>query len=833
MNAKVQPTTEPESPPSDTFATAATRRATLLRALVVIAGLVLPQVFLYWPSLLGQQLLLPLDNLSRPRMYVPLAPEQRAVDPRDYQNLLLDDLILSIEFRRQYAVERVRQGELPLWTPYLFCGAPFLAANNTAVFSPFRVIDYLLDSPVSHAWAHLAKVLWMGVGAYLFFRRTLDATFWAAAIGSWSFPLATYFVFWQGYPPSYTASWLPWLLLANWAIVARPSGWGGIGLALATAGLLVSGHAGSATHVLIVSGLYSLACVGRRFAWGGLISRPAMAALVVTITGWSVGFLVASPQNLTTIDYLRISQRVERRDSGLVEHPPVGVRVLPQFALPYIYGSSLGASRFLDREQANWFESAAQASCGVLLTLVFAPLAWANSRRTYELVFWMFIAAFASSHILKIPLLVQVLHIPPLHLLQNNRFVFVTAWAVITLAVIGLDTLFRGEYRPSAWFAFPLGLVVLLGAYCIYLWIIPHETIRHVQESANSPLTEAFASALWHHFQGIYTWSFGICLIAASMWIAIWTRWIAPGWLPVVVTVLVLGELLWNAAGINAQCDRELYYPELPALRAIAEGPSGRITGVNCLPPNLGISHRLRHVRGYDGAYPSRIFDLFSIAQREGKELSADTHPHALMGMTPAEESAVLDMLNLKYRIHRGYPPSDVEPWHQSLDYWVTLSETSLPRSYVPQRVEVVPESRQRLERLAADDFDPREVAFVEAPLAQPIENARGTVEMIVDEPERVVIEAQMETPGLVVLADLWYIAWKAYVNGQPVPIHRANHALRGIEVPAGHSTIEFRFDSDHLRLGFQLSALAAVILTGWAACVVGLGRRRASGSIR
>jgi uncharacterized membrane protein YfhO len=73
-----------------------------------------------------------------------------------------------------------------------------------------------------------------------------------------------------------------------------------------------------------------------------------------------------------------------------------------------------------------------------------------------------------------------------------------------------------------------------------------------------------------------------------------------------------------------------------------------------------------------------------------------------------------------------------------------------------------------------------------------------------------------METPGLVVLADNWDRGWHAYWNGRPVPVLRANYAIRGVVVPAGNGTLEFIYQPASLILGLWLAGLAAIVLAGW-----------------
>src|SRR5204863_2646491 len=137
----------------------------------------------------------------------------------------------------------------------------------------------------------------------------------------------------------------------------------------------------------------------------------------------------------------------------------------------------------------------------------------------------------------------------------------------------------------------------------------------------------------------------------------------------------------------------------------------------------------------------------------------------------------------------------------------------------IPRRVEMVTDERERLDKLGSTQFDPRAVAYVESAVSLP-EECRGEAEISSEVPTRVNVSVKMETPGLLVLSDLWDKGWHAYLNGERVPILRANHAVRGVLVPAGVGTVEFRYESESLALGTKLAMLAGMILLSWLAIV-------------
>ena len=145
-------------------------RTRTFRGIVLVAGLVVTQFILFGPSLIGRKILLPMDVLTIPGCYLSPTEAARWGPPQDP---ILSDPVLEFETERRFAVSEIRSGRFPLWDPHEYCGAPFLAANWSCIFSPFRVLDYFWPGPSVIAWDQMLKVLVAGIGAYLFCRRAL------------------------------------------------------------------------------------------------------------------------------------------------------------------------------------------------------------------------------------------------------------------------------------------------------------------------------------------------------------------------------------------------------------------------------------------------------------------------------------------------------------------------------------------------------------------------------------------------------------------------------------------------------------------------------------
>jgi len=88
--------------------------------------------------------------------------------------------------------------------------------------------------------------------------------------------------------------------------------------------------------------------------------------------------------------------------------------------------------------------------------------------------------------------------------------------------------------------------------------------------------------------------------------------------------------------------------------------------------------------------------------------------------------------------------------------------------------------------------------------------------------PESVEVETTVDRPALVVLTDTFYPGWEATVDGQPVPILRADYLFRAVPITAGSHTVRFTYRPASVRIGAACTAAALVTLA-----VVGVASRR------
>jgi hypothetical protein len=680
----------------------------------------------------------------------------------------------------------------------------------------------------------LAKSLLAGWGAFLFFRRVLGVAFWPAALGSWCYPMTAYFIVWQGFFLSATVAVYPWVLLAVDRLIRRPASAWGPGLAVLTALLLTIGATDIAALALLAAGLFALWRLGLRYGptrrWGKLAG--AGTALGVA---WGVGFLLAAPYLLPLTEYVRTGSRMTRRGGGAEERPPGGLEQLPQTVLPLYYGSTQKGRVLL--VPGNIPESAAAAYAGLLAALLLAPLGWTSRRHRALNLFWLVQAVLALAWVLNLPLLVPLMRSPGLNMLSFNRFTFAAAFAVVATAVVGLDVLRRGLPEPRMWYGIPILLLAGLAAWCFdRASALPEPLGKELEQQARAIPNPQVGLAILKRSRNLFRtdqWiGAGWCVAGAVLWpVLAWRRRDLGQYLLPLLGAAWTAELLVFAWDFNPQFDPALYYPSLPALQKLAALPPGRMLGLRCLPPLMNEICGRRDVRGYDAVDPRRIVELLETVKDprfRGLEY-AEVQEYIPLGVFGKDGRVVIDkggkiplppalnMLNVRYVVGRGQPPPASRPVIAQDDYWVFENDAALPRAFVPAVVRPAPATADLLRLLSAQEFNPWEVAYAEDAPKLP-GRTQGTVEVLDETPGHLILRADMQTQGLVVVADQWYEGWEATVDGQPVPVLRVNHALRGVVVPAGQVSVEFDYRPRGFRLGLRLLVAALGGLGLWAA---------------
>jgi Bacterial membrane protein YfhO len=151
----------------------------------------------------------------------------------------------------------------------------------------------------------------------------------------------------------------------------------------------------------------------------------------------------------------------------------------------------------------------------------------------------------------------------------------------------------------------------------------------------------------------------------------------------------------------------------------------------------------------------------------------------------------------------------------------------ALPRTWlVPQVVQLPPESilqtirTSRLPNGAV--YQPETMALVETIAGLDTLNTpaaagwTGQAKLLTAAETQVEIQTTTASPALLVLSDVNYPGWQAWVDGKSTPIVQTNYIQRGVKVPAGKHIVRFEFHPFSFKLGGAISITAAVVGLYW-----------------
>lgn len=674
---------------------------------------------------------------------------------------------------RAFAFDELRAGRFPRWIPCVFSGYPFQADPQSSLFYLPSLLN--LAAFLAMGWGHfplraleleaIAHVLLAGLFTYAFLRLGIKRRP-AALLGAIVFAFGGYLT---SYPPLQiaileSAVWLPLALLGvlQWHRTGR---WlYGLVTALAFATSILAGNPQTYTQVI-----YTSLAFGVYLAWRDRV--PWRTALVRLAGPMVLAVGLSAVQFIPSSEFARLSTRaripfaesgtgfplediVQFVLTGLVSHwQPLYVGILP-LGLAVL---AVLAGRHRDR----WF--------------------WAGlAVVTLALSFGAHLAAFDLAY----------LGLPGYALFRSQeRHAFLVSFALSVLAAYGADVLLSPlPARSRHWVA---GWRRLL----VWSWPVIGALLMAVVFLARHGIDPSDSQALPHHVAALLMWVAGSAVILQLRLARPRRRLLTAG---AALTLVVL-DLFTLDRPIN-YTERYDLYPVTPVLEPIL-ADSGRF--------RIQDDYRLRgHTACMHGL--EEVWGIASIRL---------AHYDTFWKRVP--EDVRWQLLGVRYVVswHRELHPRPGGPAMpteivsqqgegQDTDYVHRLPGEQ-PWVWVVRDVQVAQNVDDLYRRLGDPSFDPHRTAVIGEPVEVSPADAQDSVQIPYRRPGSIVINAELGAPGLVVISEITYPGWRAFIDGAPARIYEADGVLRAVQVPAGFHRIDMRFDPPSFKPGAAISALS------------------------
>ena len=242
------------------------------------------------------------------------------------KNNAMPDVITQIYPWKKFTIESWKKGEVPLWNPNSFGGTVQAGNYQSAVFSPFNSLFFVL--PFIDAWSILILLQPLFAGLFMvMFLREIGCKDFSSIIGGVGFMFSGFLVTWMAYGTlGYAVLFLPLIL---WSVdrYLKKRSWkylcvGALSISLS----FLSGHFQISVYILIASVCYVLFCSYRNKQWKeGLVFMLAVLS----------GVCISAPQLFLTYDAFALSVRAS--NTSLKEVIPW--QYLVTFFSPDFYGN--------------------------------------------------------------------------------------------------------------------------------------------------------------------------------------------------------------------------------------------------------------------------------------------------------------------------------------------------------------------------------------------------------------------------------------------------------------------------------------------------------------
>ena len=697
------------------------------------------------------------------------------------------------------------RGEFPLWNPFNSCGLPFFAQWNTLVLYPGSLTYLLLPLPWSMNLFVLGHLFLAAAGMYSLAFRWTNTRFAASVAGlafAWN-GLTLHALMW---PNNMAAlAWMPWVVLT----IERAWNEGGRRIFIAgLAGAMQMLGAGPEIILLtwLIVGLLWMREVlrGRGAAVSGSARMQPLRVqlfLRVALCGVIV-FVLCAVQLLPFLDLLRHSNR-DASFGGTAWAMPIWGWA--NFLVP-LFGCTPSMIGVYSQDAQQWTSSYYMGIGTIALALLALPardsrMKWIAAIAATGLVLALGEDAHVYATLKKILPLFGFIRFP-------IKYVVLAVFALPLLAAFGVARL-QGAVadveRPrlsivSVGCAL-LGLASLIVAFA---WLAP------VSRASPATATES----------GVTRIIFLLLILGALMWLS---RPISPSRQRLVkfaVLFLMALDVLTHMPQQNPAVSNAAYGPvpfDMSRVPKLGESRAMISPPMQHLLQGLSTSNSLNLYLGHRRILLSdcnlidrvpKVNGFFSLYLREADEVNRRLY------RTTNYDLPLLDFLG----VSQLSDDHIFVEWHTRSNAmpWVTAGQA--PIIATPQ---------ETLDAIFSSRFDPRAVVYVPGDSRPQLVGVRSNECRVTSAEVRAdSVFARVTASGasLVLIAQAYDRHWKAFIDGQPVPLLKANYAYQALIVPAGQHEVELHYQDSLFRVGGIISAMALV------ACGAGVLRR---GSIR
>jgi len=725
-------------------------------------------LFFYTPFLTALKLPIPSDALVG--LYYPYRDfyAQNYPNGIPFKNFLITDPVRQTYVWKELSINVFKSGSLPLWNPYEMTGKPLLGNFQSGVFYPLNIL--FIFFPFSLGWSFLILSQTLLFGIFMFFYlKNLKLNPFACIIGSIAIALSGFSVSWLEWGNIVsTALWLPLILLGIDKIYSKKVGiktpiW----YMIIFIALICSFFAG---HLQIFFYLYILSIAYFFMRWAE--NKIPKTLLVFIITNL-LFILVTFIQWFPTLQFILLSSRNADQNFMSIEGWFIPWKHLIQFIVPDFFGNPSTLNYW-----GTWNYGELVGYIGVI-PLVFSLYALFYRNKTtlfYFSVLLVCLIMALPTGLSSIPFLV---HIPLLSTAQPTRLLFLIIFSLSVLSAFGMDKFLNVEKIKVKQFLPLIAIGIVFGLLFAVIATKSNLLFNNPGELLVAKRNIIFPFALFC--------SFSILIVLFMKIKSVKFRYII---ISVIVLTAFIDQLRF-AQKFSPFTSSEYLFPSTKTLSFLTSKKELFRVAVldrRIIPPNFLTHYRVQTIEGYDPLYLKSYAEFVTMLERNKPDINGPYGFNRII--TPHNyTSPFFDFLNVKYVLSLDDIKSEnlVKVFEEGQTK-VYENKKVLPRIFFVEKV--VAENNQ-LNNLF--EYDLGKTAVVSGPAVSSNSFSLGSVSEISYLPNVVSMKTKNSGDGYLVFSDAYYPTWSATIDGVKTNIYITNHAFRGVFVPKGNHTVQFK----------------------------------------
>ena len=695
----------------------------------------------------------------------------------------------------EFIKNNLKKGILPLWNPHQACGYPLVGMIQVGIFYPLHLILYLLPSLYSFDLLILARLFLAGFFTYCFL-RSIGVKNTGALCGGIAFMLSGPMLLLQ-YWTANVDILLPVLLIATELLIRNTRS---VNIAFLGLVIFFSVLGGHPEHIVIINAFTVFYFLFRLF------SRPKKEAryfktIYYFLLSYVLGIALASIVILPFLYHLKFEFWHGHPDKAGMLMEENRARAL-SLALPHFFQKVPLTYQWVF---AGWWGG----YLGTLpLGLAFLSL-FNKKHKRYALFFTMATIIIIGKQY-GVPIIHMLGHLPFFELIRYAIHTPpVAAFTVAVLAGLGTQTIIDEEKVSLKGLIFNIALIVIT---------LGHIFVLRSSESINISIKA-----------GLF--ALGIILIFQAIMFCKDRKILKGNFLSCVIIAILFSELFCYIH--RERPKRYNSFGNVPYINLLksAKVPIRSYGNFWAFYPNTATGFGVDDLGYFFGLVPERFVNFTNNLLVPG-HFQKDLRPPALRSIPIQGSGIMLDLLNIKYIIapNTDFFSSHFQHFEEANkkndlvydnEVKVYSRPNTFPRAFIVHRAIVQTDLDKTFILMRQIGNQLKEVVVLNNLISPGVYNNlkqspvtdNSWAKITKYSPNEVILEANMENAGFLVLSDAFHPDWKAYVDGKETKIYQANYLLRAVFLMPGQQTVRFAFKPLSFYLGACISICAFLVV--------------------